>query len=103
MSSHPPFDASCLVWRSAGLAGGMLSPSNRLATEGISSRTSGLLEGRGRDGYRPDGRAGGGGMALQDPSGLAGATRWMATPAGVGARSTVASGATGLAVLGARH
>jgi len=38
-------------------------------------------------------------MALQDPSGLAGATRRMATPAGVGARSTVASGATGLGVL----
>jgi hypothetical protein len=57
----------------------------------------------GMDGYRPDGSAGGSGMALQDSSRLAGATSGMATPAGVGAQSTVASGAAGLAVLGDRH
>jgi len=42
-------------------------------------------------------------MAPQDASVLAGATRGMATGAGVGTRSTVASGAAALAVLGARH
>jgi hypothetical protein len=34
----------------------------------------------GGDGYRPDGPSGGSGMPLQDPSGLAGATRGIATP-----------------------